>query len=319
MFVNNIEKINLNNSLLILDEIHNIISYTGSFYEIIYNKIKKSKNCLIVALSGTPIYDKPNELGLLMNILNESNDFPVGNQFDNKFIKKNKLINKDELMSRLDGYISYYEPPNIVFPEKKIKILKCLMSDFQYTEYKKTLPLINKNDINNKENYNSDDIINLPNNFYINSRMMLNMVFPNKKKGFDGYKSITIKTIENLKKYSTKYFELFKKLKKKGTCFIYSNFKEYGGIYTIQLILDFYGYNNFKNNGVGKNTYAIWSGDESNEYKNIVKETFNNFNNFKGENIKIIIGSPSIKEGVSLYGVRNVHIIDPYWNWSRLD
>ncbi len=193
------------------------------------------------------------------------------------------------------------------------------MSDFQYTEYKKTLPLINKNDINNKENYNSDDIINLPNNFYINSRMMLNMVFPNKKKGFDGYKSITIKTIENLKKYSTKYFELFKKLKKKGTCFIYSNFKEYGGIYTIQLILDFYGYNNFKNNGVGKNTYAIWSGDESNEYKNIVKETFNNFNNFKGENIKIIIGSPSIKEGVSLYGVRNVHIIDPYWNWSRLD
>ena len=34
---------------------------------------------------------------------------------------------------------------------------------------------------------------------------------------------------------------------------------------------------------------------------------------------KIIIGSPSIKEGISLLRVRNVHILDPYWNWSRMN
>ena len=32
-----------------------------------------------------------------------------------------------------------------------------------------------------------------------------------------------------------------------------------------------------------------------------------------------MLGSPSIKEGVSLKRVRSVHILDPYWNWSRLD
>ena len=35
--------------------------------------------------------------------------------------------------------------------------------------------------------------------------------------------------------------------------------------------------------------------------------------------IKILLGSPSIKEGVSLTNVRQVHIMEPYWNKSRLD
>jgi len=75
--------------------------------------------------------------------------------------------------------------------------------------------------------------------------MTLNMAFPNKKKGFDGYKSITKKILNKLDTFSSKYYTLFKKLKKKGNCFIYSNFLEYGGIYTIQLLLDYLGYNNF--------------------------------------------------------------------------
>ena len=32
-----------------------------------------------------------------------------------------------------------------------------------------------------------------------------------------------------------------------------------------------------------------------------------------------MLGSPSIREGVSLTAVRQVHIIEPYWNRSRLD
>jgi superfamily II DNA or RNA helicase len=31
------------------------------------------------------------------------------------------------------------------------------------------------------------------------------------------------------------------------------------------------------------------------------------------------LGSPAIKEGVSLLRVRQVHIIEPYWNMSRLE
>jgi hypothetical protein len=41
--------------------------------------------------------------------------------------------------------------------------------------------------------------------------------------------------------------------------------------------------------------------------------------NIKGTKLKIILGSPSIREGVSLTSVRQVHVIEPYWNKSRLD
>ena len=41
--------------------------------------------------------------------------------------------------------------------------------------------------------------------------------------------------------------------------------------------------------------------------------------NISGKKIKILLGSPSIKEGVSLTAVRQVHVLEPYWNKSRLD
>ena len=37
-----------------------------------------------------------------------------------------------------------------------------------------------------------------------------------------------------------------------------------------------------------------------------------------GSNIKIMLGSPSIKEGVSLLRVEQIHILEPYWNLSRM-
>ena len=35
--------------------------------------------------------------------------------------------------------------------------------------------------------------------------------------------------------------------------------------------------------------------------------------------MKIILGSPAIKEGITLLRVSEVHIIEPYWNLSRID
>ena len=45
----------------------------------------------------------------------------------------------------------------------------------------------------------------------------------------------------------------------------------------------------------------------------------NSKSNYNGSRIKIILGSPAIKEGVSLLRVRQVHIMEPYWNMSRLE
>jgi hypothetical protein len=50
-----------------------------------------------------------------------------------------------------------------------------------------------------------------------------------------------------------------------------------------------------------------------------IKDVYNLKENINGEKIKILLGSRSIKEGVSLKAVKQVHILEPYWNKSRLE
>ena len=53
--------------------------------------------------------------------------------------------------------------------------------------------------------------------------------------------------------------------------------------------------------------------------KEEIKDIFNKKKNKCGDYLKVLLGSPSIKEGVSLLRVREVHVVEPYWNMSRLE
>ena len=64
--------------------------------------------------------------------------------------------------------------------------------------------------------------------------------------------------------------------------------------------------------------FAVWTGDETHSYKEEIKSVFNKKDNHDGSKIKIFLGTPSIKEGVSLLRVEQVHILEPYWNLSRM-
>ena len=126
--------------------------------------------------------------------------------------------------------------------------------------------------------------------------------------------------LENLETYSTKFYHIIKKiLKSSGTTFIYSNFLEYGGLLPLIKILEYYGFSNFLESGPGRHRYTVWSGNETMEQKEKMKNVFNSKDNQNGSKIKIILGSPAIKEGVTLLRVKYVHILEPYWNMSRLE
>jgi hypothetical protein len=49
------------------------------------------------------------------------------------------------------------------------------------------------------------------------------------------------------------------------------------------------------------------------------RKIFNSNENKYGDIIKVIIGSPIVSEGISLYNVRQVHILEPSWNMSRIN
>jgi hypothetical protein len=90
--------------------------------------------------------------------------------------------------------------------------------------------------------------------------------------------------------------------------------------------------------GPGTFRYATYTGDEKAEKRDILKAVFNAAwnkipaalaeqvkqlagvdNNFKGEIIRAIMITQSGAEGISLANVRQVHIMEPYWNYVRLE
>ncbi|ATZ80825.1 DEXDc helicase [Bodo saltans virus] len=313
------ETLNLKNAFLGIDEIQNMISEDGTYYWTLYNAIKKApKDLRIALLSATPMFDKPSELALTLNLLRLPKELPVGNEFNKIFIKTTKskdgvlnykFRNIELFKSYIKGYISYFMgAPNHVFPHTIIKYIRCEMSDFQYSAYKKISEY--------EETYKNE----LSNDFYIGTRMISNVVYPNKtldEKGFDLFTKKLIR--KDLEKYSCKFAKIMEKINKTGgKVFVYSNFIEYGGIQSFIKVLEAYGYSNYFKTGVGKKRFAIWSGNETMAMKDEIRNVYNQKNNINGSKIKVLVASASIKEGVSLLHVKHAHIIDGYWNWSRM-
>jgi hypothetical protein len=134
-----------------------------------------------------------------------------------------------------------------------------------------------------------------------------------------------------------------------GLHLIYSQFRTIEGIGILSLILEQNGFTRFKiskKSGVwaldisdenkGKPTYALYTGTETAEEKEIIRNVFNsswdsipstlrrelreiNQNNHLGEIIKVLMITSSGSEGITLKNTRFVHLIEPYWHPVRTD
>jgi len=322
-------KINLKDTILIIDEIQNMISMTGTFYKTLKNIIEKTEinSVKIFLLSATPMFDRPVEIALTLNLLRPKQLLPIGNDFNNLFIEstKNNLgieykaINLEKFQDMTTNLISYYRgaPPQ-TFPKMEFNVVRCIMSEFQYKSY---LTSLSKLDDNIKGFFKNVDLLNLPGDFFLGPRMISNVSFPNKSIGNVGFSSFKDEKLQlqNIKTYSIKFYKIIKKIKKSdGPVFIYSNFKDVGGLKSFIKFIEYNGYKNYKTFGEGPKRFAIWSGDEPHHIKEEIKHIFNQKENSDGSKIKIILGSPSIKEGVTLLRIDQIHILEPYWNLSRI-
>lgn len=329
-------ELKLRNSVLIIDEIQNMISDDGKYYDVLLNVIESApKELRVVLLSATPIFDKPLEIALTLKLLRMENPMPTGTEFEHMFIEEKKLRNGESvyLAKNLDlfkemtkGYISYFrgaEPSS--FPELKLFYSKCIMSDFQYRAY---ATVMGKEDREKKfHDYvkavrlvRSGDIVKLPNNFFIGTRIVSNISFPNNDIDEKGLESLTkYKILNHLDMYSTKFHKIMTKINRcHGKVFVYSAFRGYGGLESFIKVLDMFGYKNCETHGEGRKRYGIFSGDENGDAKERIKAIYNRSENIYGDKLKILLLSPAAKEGLSLYNVKQVHILEPYWNSSRI-
>jgi superfamily II DNA or RNA helicase len=311
----------LNNTLLIIDEIQNMISLSGVFYNSLKYCINKTNKLLkIILLTGTPMMDNPNEIGLLFNLFRPKIMFPVGDDFNKYFkIKNNELEKIDEFKYMCRGLVSYYRGDlPISYPDMNLQVLRCIMSDFQFESYKIAI----RKEKKQKKNFflDADNPIKLSANFFIGPRIISNITFPNQKTGGKGYESIDI-ALNNMRKYSIKFHIIYNKIKESnGPIFIYSQFLDVGGLKSLIKYFEFHGYTKYNMDLISntKKNYAIWSGSESLLKRENIKSVFNSYENNDGSLIKILFGSPAAKEGISLLRVEQVHIVEPYWNMSRI-
>ena len=163
----------------------------------------------------------------------------------------------------------------------------------------------------------------------------------------------TFLTKEALKLYSPKFLNILENLQDesfKGLHLIYSQFRTLEGIGILTLVLNHHGFTRFKIkkdvNGIwkmdikeedrGKPTYALYTGTEDDEEKEIIRNIYNSTwtnipsslkeelvkissNNFMGEIIKTIMITASGAEGINLKNCRFVHLLEPYWHPVRID
>tara|TARA_Y100000996_G_scaffold200516_1_gene157247 strand:+ start:10 stop:1671 length:1662 start_codon:yes stop_codon:yes gene_type:complete len=136
--------------------------------------------------------------------------------------------------------------------------------------------------------------------------------------------------------FSPKFYNILKNMQKfinagvpTGKILYYSDFRHESGSEAFEKILIQNGYEKYDSekediNGLiskqsMKKRYTFITGKESQEQRRINKEAFNHKGNLRGEYIHIILISSSGAEGISLKAVRQVHVMEPFWNYIRVD
>lgn len=154
-----------------------------------------------------------------------------------------------------------------------------------------------------------------------------------------------------LETYSPKFLNMLENIQDpdhRGLHLIYSQFRTLEGIGILKLILQANGFVEFKikknNTGswqlnlkeTGKPTFALYTGTEEDEEKEIIRNIYNgdwekvpsslvseispiSTNNLYGEIIKVLMITSSGAEGISLKNTRYVHITEPYWHPVRTE
>jgi len=341
------KEIDIKNKLLIIDEAHNmfnsVVNGSNSMLEI-YNLIRKESTIKLILLSGTPIINTPYESVICFNLLvnKKINILPENYadflnyliDIDNEELYKIRL---EKFGNRIIGLISYFDNDiNEEFPKNLgINLVLCPMTKLQTEQY-----FIFKNMELEKQS-----------NYFSKNRGKNIGIAKNEKGGIGDYK---IKTrmlcnilpqddIENCIKFNKIYENIKNVNNGKNISLIYSQFTNDYGIASLEKYflkknmlclnkefnLTTLSENNFfeKNNNDSETTvekilkkkyFAIISGDVEFENRQKIQNLINNPKNKYGEYISIIIISSTGAEGLNFSNLRTIHILEPYWNYSRI-
>jgi hypothetical protein len=313
---------NLKNSVVIIDEVHNIRRSSSYFGAI----LKSAVNVKTILLSGTPMTDSPSGISSVMNIiLPDDKQLPTNQVFFDDIDEDGINL----LRSAFKGRISYikstptagikrtfitnqkYDLPGF----KHYKLYASEMSLHQHVAYSKAL----ESDSNDGSSP-----------AYSNSLQASSFVGDNGEyqhedlKNFKiNFKSTTVEgRLTELEKYSVKYADSIRMIldaKSKGkNIFIFNKYIRGGGLHMFAKLLVIFGFysvtsSNVKKINPGQNRFILLTGDPKIDKKALI-ERFNRDDNKNGNIIQVVLASDAISEG---YTFKNIQIIDIHSPWFQ--
>jgi SNF2 family DNA or RNA helicase len=112
---------------------------------------------------------------------------------------------------------------------------------------------------------------------------------------------------------------IFYMMKSKGPVLVFSNFVKMEGLEIFKIYLGCFGFGDFSTQGGSDyHRYTEFHGEIERDIRRKNLIAFNAKDNIDGKQIKLILISPAGSEGINLRNVRQVHVIDPYWNEVRI-
>ena len=321
-FIKYIKNKTLSDKTIIIDEVHNLRNPDEAddddikkIYETVKFAIEKGKNNRLILMSGTPMYNEPDELLDLFNLLllnenrskisslTDDNVKQLSKQYisyinsKNPFVYPVRLLHEDaiERDTTPDGLIPVLLNPKQVVKDGKelMKHLKYMNIAFEPVDYLKYS--------DGKYSYLKEEILNS----------------------------------EHIGEYAPKIARLCNYIKKsKGIVIIYSQYIEYG-IVPLAIALEHLGYSRYVdslskhyNLLTDKNTtlkYAIITSENNTHLNNVgtakninnILKLVNSNENTNGEKLKVVLITRKASEGLSFMNVREIHILDPWYHFNR--
>jgi hypothetical protein len=341
------------NRLLIIDEAHNIrpkadVGEAKAITAGLERLVKTANGLILVLLTATPMYESYDEILLYFNLFlwNERKQPPGVSLRASDLFDANATLREDARpgFERLcQEYVSYVKgenpftfpfrlpapPSDLPVPTKTwdahrftpLQFLTLIESPATGIQAEVLQKLKGKDDEDKRRLLMQPTVAVLPNNADFGE------VFTLRGDQY-AYRGEPFLGPATLAQHSAKFARVIRALETgEGIVFVYSNYVKMGAE-LFAMALEEHGYGpvlgrpllaTTSYTGPSKGKYALLT-SSSNE-KTIAKlvSQARSEANRNGEKIRVLISSPIVAEGVDFRCVRQAHILDPWWNMSRIE
>lgn len=344
----------LEHSMIIIDEAHNIKDESKGFTPSkALDMVTKKTTVKLLLLSATPMFNDPGEIIWMLNLLNRNDkryEIKESDIFLNGELKESEI---PRLIHHMRGYVSFVKGENpFTFPyrvypsyfqkktisptkpfaitfdedksmdEIKTQVYSVTLQKHQQMAYDKVVQAAS-----------ASKSLSMSDSFPLLT--VLNMSYPQgtsldylEKFGnkYDYYKK-TVRCFDpdQIENYSAKIHAICEQIKRsEGIVLIYSQFLE-EGVIPMALALESMGITSdiplFKRAvKSGPHKYCMLTGRPSlTPHPEDSIRLLNSLENRNGDLLKVVLITKAASEGVDLKNVRQIHIMDPWWNLNRIE